>query len=184
MKYKILILLCFFIISELKAQTVDETKQFMRSVPLPKKILYVDSANIFIPEMRKLLDKDTIRTLMEGAHDFIITKDERRYINQELDAMQSFAWPVGLLDSSKMITAKKLRKVIGKNPKNWGYVHKHYGDSFYYFSKPIFFRNNTLAIFYRGSYCDWTLCGNGELDIYDKENGKWFPKYLLAAWQL
>ncbi|HTE01988.1 MAG TPA: hypothetical protein VK668_22020 [Mucilaginibacter sp.] len=183
-------LLFLFIIftHSLKAQENEAARQFIREVIKVKHVVYVDSAGDAGDEMRKILDRDTIHTLMQDDSTFVITKKERAHINKELNTMRSFAWKAGLLDSSILISEDTLKKVFSKKngspSANWKYFHTHYGDGYYYFSKPIFLRNNTICIFRFGYWCDWTLCGHGHLAIYEKKGGKWVAWYPLKAWQL
>ena len=186
MRYIITLILSTILITSLKAQN-DATKQFIRSAVKFKHIVYVDSAGIDVEEMRAVLDKDTIHTLMTNDPIFVITKEERTYINKELDAMRAFVWEKDLIDSSMLVKGRVLNKIFSnkkrKLPKSWGYFHTHYGDGYFFFSKPIFIRNNTYCIFRSAYYCDWSLCGNGYIDIYKNINGKWVAWYPLKAWQ-
>ena len=54
-------------------------------------------------------------------------------------------------------------------------------STLYYYSRPIFIRNNNLCLFYSGSHCG-SLCGGGLLALYKKINGKWKMYWTIFSY--
>jgi hypothetical protein len=52
------------------------------------------------------------------------------------------------------------------------------GEILYYYSKPVFFNNNTQCIFYAGDYCGGR-CSSGRLSLYKFQEGRWVLDFHL-----
>ena len=122
-----------------------------------KKIREGLSSNQFI---RRITRNDTlyIDTLR-------ISKDERAYIDNVLDSLQFYAWTnanmklAGLSYFSLVDTTQKR-----KNPE-FNYI-------VYQIMPPLLIRRNTICFTYYDYSCG-ALCGQGELSILIKKEGKW-----------
>ncbi len=135
----------------------------------------------------KALAKDTIVSLYDKQqfHNsiLILTQEEKKIINNKLDSLSSNYWYESLrIDSFKALSQDSINVIFEEKPvSGWQFFHKNFGLKLYSFSKPIFFRNNTLCLFYCGYSCDY-LCGEGQLSVFRKENGIWISWLILYSW--
>src|SRR5437588_327384 len=156
-----------------RAQNDTGSVDFIRAiVHSDEKIVYTDSIGDY-----------TISFIKEGLHRSDIynspkikanrrfpafTAEEKRYINKELNKMQMYTWRDSLLSNYLLIKQDTINAIFKNGVfDGWGYFNSHFGEGFYNFSKPIFLRNHTICIFYKGYSCGH-LCGEGDLTIYVK----------------
>lgn len=151
-------------------------KQFIRSLFEQKKIIYTSSVtDETIKEITAALKPDMIYSniyiLGKVSDSIMFSKEEKSYINNQIEILKSNKWTSGLVENSTFIDSAALKKII-IGVDGWKNFHKHYGTFIYRFSKPIFLRNNTMCIFYFGYFCDG-LCGYKNLSIYSKKGDQW-----------
>lgn len=146
-------------------------------------ILYLDK--IYTGDLKDDLARDTLIDIYadykkRDIKEFLVlTKSERQYINNQIDEMTGKKWPEKLFKNSRMLNKDSLKTLydsLGRRTDNNNYNTGHYG-----FSKPIFFRNNTLCIFRMYYYCG-VLCAHGETVIYIKENRTWTKWLSITEW--
>jgi hypothetical protein len=150
------------------AQMDSASIKFIRNVIHKKNILYNNRLDKYeIKEMREKLNEDTLSDFMSGKI-VVLSGEEKAKISKGLDAMTSMIWKDGILDNSKALNKNEYEKLKIKkvtNGHNWFSFPKEWGGFVYTFSKPIFFRNNTLCVFYFGYQCG-DLCGTWILSIF------------------
>ncbi|HEY0897730.1 MAG TPA: hypothetical protein VGD90_00290 [Sphingobacteriaceae bacterium] len=124
----------------------------------------------------EIFKEDTLRNRVgrlssEKLKDFLVlTNQEKSQVKRELELMNQQLWPKGLFKNSIMLD----RDSLGYLSKPLGYLKygKKYKTGFYTFSKPIFLRNNTICILFLDYWCSG-LCGDTDISVYKKENGRW-----------
>jgi len=121
-----------------------------------------------VHQLKEALLSDTIKIYTQANRQetaLIIDNRERDLVNQELNAMMSYIWPDNLFEHVSYTTKDSTS----------------YRHNLYSFSKPIFFRNNTLCILYKAYSCG-EECGEGDVSVYKFENGKWKYWISLSHW--
>jgi len=183
MKHLIFIILITFFINTVEAQNEKASYKFVRNVITSEKnekIIYSDSITSDI--INQIKD-----ALFNPQHKsgFNLNTKEKRYVKSELNKMKKFVWSDSLFKNSILIKQDSINYAFGKSNKSridgWGYFNTHFGPGYYDFSKPIFIRNNTICIFYRGYHCGW-LCGEGYVGIYVRKGNKWVIKQAISSW--
>ncbi|MBA3827642.1 MAG: hypothetical protein H0X33_01780 [Taibaiella sp.] len=157
-----------------------------------EKIVYTDRiTEVYLVVKETYNEKLYQRTGSNKKIAFQFTKSEKHYILQQLKLCTKPIWSDALFNDSKMISADsviqyykikqklniKLYRLIDTpeysrefrlasikeiSRKNWIFM----------FSNPIYIRNNSLAVIFIKRLCGLD-CGNGELAVYRKTNGKW-----------
>jgi len=113
--------------------------------------------------------------------------DSAFYTKAELDFIMksiktsSIKWSNGLLGSVNVISKDTIDAIFKDKSKGWNYFYKHFGQSYYIFSLPIFLRNDTLCLFYSSTHCGYE-CGDGHFKLYEKEYGKWIEVKTYCNW--
>lgn len=184
MKYLICFLLIQLFDDSVKAQNDQASNNFIRKVIIPRndeKILYCDSVNSYaVEEIRRALFDPGYNSGL-----FTLSNKEKRYVKSELNKMRKYVWRDSLFKNSMLIKKDSINYAFGKSNKSkmdgWSYFNTHLGEGYYDFSKPIFIRNSTVCIFYKGHHCGW-LCGDGVVAVYIKKGNKWIFKYGLSSW--
>lgn len=81
-------------------------------------------------------------------------------------------WPTQLLPAARWVESDTVRNIFNKRELRWTYFNRQYGNRLVTYSAPIFLRNSTYCIFQAGYSCG-SLCGAGNLSLYQKKNGSW-----------
>lgn len=108
------------------------------------------------------------------------TKAERDYIRQQIDPGNR-RWTTEYFKHTSIISEDTIKSIFADQSKRWKYFYQHFGQEFHYFSLPVFLRNDTYCLFYSDIYCG-NLCGDGELVLYRKVNGKWVVVKSYCSW--
>lgn len=103
---------------------------------------------------------------------FDITKAEQAYLLQELEALKSHRWEPNLFPYSTALEQTEIQPTFDKTEKQPTEKEKNMCSIVYTFSKPIFTRNGTIALFldqkrYRTNYTQL------EFGFYKLENNRW-----------
>ena len=187
MRKLLLILLYTLFTATAQAQNDKASADFIGTlVNSNEKIIYTDSiSNYAISFIKEGLNRSITHDSQKEKTELQLlsfTRKEKEYINKELSKMQKFRWKDSLLNNSLLIKQDTINAIFNKRLfDGWGYFHSRYGQGFYEFSNPIFLRNHTMCIFYKGYSCG-SLCGEGDLTVYVNEKGKWIRKCLLSSW--
>lgn len=187
MKKIALPLIFAFLTFSARAQNDQASVDFIKAVVhSDQKIIYADSVgNYVISYIKEGLNRPVTSYSQKKKTErqfWPFTRKEKEYINKELSRMQKFTWKDSLLSGSLLVKQDTINAIFSKDVfSGWGYFNTHFGHGFYNLSKPIFLRNRTMCIFYKGYSCGH-LCGEGDLTIYVKKKGKWMSKYLLGYW--
>jgi hypothetical protein len=187
MKYFTIILCLLFINSTAYSQVDQLTLNFISPFFHSKeKIIYLNQLGISLRnEIIDKLSPDIIDLQLNSklsiSPKLKLTPTERAYINHELNDMGAFTWPDNLFPNSQSVSTDSLKAIFSNVDDGWAVFKKKYGRELYTFSKPIFFRNNELCIFYYNESCGGE-CGEGNLSIYKLENGRWKVWIQISHW--
>jgi hypothetical protein len=137
----------------------------------------------------------TGKTADTKSNNITLTRQEKKYISQQLDKFCKSYWKENLFPGSRLISEENLwpyfKNVYQEysenlsNPNNSAIdksnLLKNYQQpGVFEFSAPIFLRNNSLCLIYLRSLCG-NPCGYGELSIYRLENGNWNKWIVVSA---
>ena len=178
---KNLVLTFLFICSFNLVKAQDETIGFINAIMGDKAPLYyMDNAGAFTYE--RITQSVSAKILPsffrnQNPDTIVLSNEEISYIKGELNKAAKYKWPDGLLKGSKVIPQDTIESDFKDRTRGWSYYYKRGINKIYAFSKPIFFRNNTLCLFYTEYGCGY-LCAEGNAAIYRKKNGKW-EKWLV-----
>jgi hypothetical protein len=199
MKYLAIIILFNAFIFNTQAQTNKKAKIFV--IDFFEQLREKDASLFFrekayvndIDEIISVLKEqrtDTLRSYLrinnklQVTDSLIFSKQEKKMIIEMLKEQRDVSFQNELsIPNSKAISEDTLKNIFKNSiDKGWDYFHKNYGNRYYSFSIPVFFRNNTLCAFYY-SYTCGGLCGTGIFSIYRKINGKWESWFTLYEWE-
>ncbi|WP_256005828.1 MULTISPECIES: hypothetical protein [Pedobacter] len=111
----------------------------------------------------------------------ILTQKERKHISTKLRQLRELKWKDRLLPGARLLHTDTVQYYLKDRALGWQRMYDRGISGFYTFSNPIFLRNETLCIFQYDFSCG-SLCGDGTIMIYRKENGLWKPYINLANW--
>jgi hypothetical protein len=166
----LLINILLFISTFVLAQVDSTTLQFLNGVMKRKN----DSATIFYTNkvhsgmydfmMSKSVIKKTIKDIGGTNKDRLhLTSAEAKLLKQHLIEARDQHWPEQLFTNSKSISVDSTQSFLIQNR----------DKELYLFSKPVFIRNNTIALFYVVRLCCGGIYGPVDLSFYRKENDGW-----------
>jgi len=142
------------------------------------------------PEYHGLLDAlkpDTLKDMwgLAGRNKplniLILTQKERKHIKTKLRQSQELTWEDHLLPGARLLSRDTVQYYLKDRARGWLRMYDRGISGYYTFSNPIFLRHGTLCIFQFDFSCG-SLCGDGTIMIYRKENGKWKPYINLSNW--
>jgi hypothetical protein len=147
------------------------------------KIIYLDSSVGYFQSLGHFVRKgklagynDTVKTTLS------LSKREIKYIDSEFNTIKPVAWNQNMFENSVMITKDSLEIFYDglKGPK---YFQNHFAKKYFLFSKPVFIRNNSVAIF-RLYEMYGPSSGYDLLYIYQRAADKWQQLMLIymGAW--
>ncbi len=188
MKIVLILTVLIGISSVATAQSSSADKQFLKSI-FGGSLNVVYSQRIVNPGLSKhlktFLNKDTVRNHHydpDPENYLVLNEADRNEIIRQLDEMGSFQWPKKVLKHAERIPAADAQNLLSARfPGSWDVFYEQYGKNLYQFSKPIFFRNHTLSLFYYDARCG-ILCGKGHVAIYRLKFGKWEKWLTLDEW--
>lgn len=182
---KLFLLICSLtLLQNVKGQNDPKSTDFIREVIIEKdSINYYDHLDKYtLNEIQETLNKDTLFNKsifidVKKPHEYLVlTTDEKAIVQKKLGEARTFFWKEGLFDRSKLIATNQDNSNKAVNEKRINYFKKKYS-----FSKPIFFRSNTICIFYSDYSCGGE-CGEGYLIVYRKESSRWIRWLTLYGW--
>lgn len=187
--YFIVALVCLSIASS--AQDEKSLTQFFKFLAASQKIglpLYYTSeinSNHFRSIMEDLKNKKLIgidetgeRSAIDTVH---LSDEEWKYLNDQMAMQTSKIWRKPLLKDWYVVEKDTVNKLFRQMQKPWELYDKYFNGRLYSFSKPVFFRGNTLCLFYFGYDCG-SRCGFGDFGVYELKDGEWKYKFTLSRW--
>jgi hypothetical protein len=143
-------------------------------------VLYTNDikANEYLyDQFKEAFSHDTLRNNRFEVK-LVLTAEERAFILKEASKPPEAIHIKYISKKSRFIPRTELDQVFKDKIFGWQKFNKEYGHGFYSFYSPIFLRDNTLCVFYVGYNCG-LLCGNDEIGIYKKVNGKWIKWFTV-----
>lgn len=140
-------------------------------------------------EIVRALSKDTNYCVSASTGKilkFVFSPKDRQELSQQLGQLRSTGWYSSLkLENAIGLPLNRIEADYESSktdfPETWPYVDQRSERvKIYTFSKPLFFRDNTLCAFYCG-YTDGELSGGGDFMLYRKEGKEW-KKWLILFW--
>lgn len=101
-----------------------------------------------------------------------LTNEEQELLVTALNNLKNHTWDADLFPFSKRLTSSEIAPTLERTEKLSKEIEKNMCSIIYTFSKPIFIRDNKMALFldqkrYRGNYTQLSF------NVYVLENGKW-----------
>ena len=180
---KIFLLLLFFAPSFIFAQEAPNIiEQIIKEKQDTSKIYYADLVFVYRTFETKVLNRRKIKAYFipgPGGTTFVLQKSERNHIAAEFSKMKRSLWPKDLFPNSQRVANDSAWNYISDFLKKSNYrVHPEKGHQVWWFSKPIYLRNNTLCLISFRYMCH-DLCGEDELAFYKRnERGRW-ERYVV-----
>jgi|GEM_PF-1088585 len=108
----------------------------------------------------------------DNSKKFVITVEEQNYLIGELEKLKQHKWAENLFPFSKRLEQDEIQKTFDTTEELATEEEKYMCSIIYTFSKPIFLRNNTIALYldqkrFRTNYTQL------EFSFYKKENDRW-----------
>jgi hypothetical protein len=103
------------------------------------------------------------------------TPEERRLIAGQMERPLISSWNEQNLGIRARIIEKDSINAVFKHNKTieaWKIINAKYGKEFRSFYAPIFLRNYTVCVFFSEVLCG-RLCGQGQMEVYKKQEGLW-----------
>jgi hypothetical protein len=142
-------------------------------VYLDSSINYHQSISDFVKKRKIHGYKDTTKVILE------LSKKEIEYLDQGFKNTKKNLWRENMFENSLRINQDSI-KIFSDSTKGHLYFRKNFGEKYFLFSPPVFFRNNTLAVF---RLCElyYPVAGYDLLYFYEKRNEKWGQILLIHA---
>ena len=124
---------------------------------------------------------DTSKTVVVDT--FCFSEEERKYVDSFFSNPANFKIDTGLLNNSIILPTKIIDSLFKNSLDLSAYLNeKYHKDRFFYISKPIFLRNNTMCLFYDSSIRGGPLGDDGTFVIYIKDKTGWKIYCPLYGW--
>jgi hypothetical protein len=109
-----------------------------------------------------------------------ISGNESEIILEELKLLKNHRWESNLFSKSLLIRAEEADSIVKRVSKTKDSLMVRLCTEIYTFSKPIFFRNDSLCIFYFEE--NSVLMREGQCWFYKKENNEWKKYFMFFIW--
>jgi hypothetical protein len=108
----------------------------------------------------------------DDSKPFTITKEEQDFLLKELDQLKTYKWSANMFPYSRCLSQNEIQATFDNREKLPTEKEKNMCATVYTFSRPIFLRNNTIALFldqrrYRTNYTQLAF------SFYKFENNQW-----------
>ncbi|RPD45185.1 hypothetical protein [Paracnuella aquatica] len=110
-----------------------------------------------------------------------LTEKERSFLQQQFNQQSGKIWTKPHFRNWHLVSEDSLKHYHEVDQYFW-FSPDRLGGRLYTFSKPVFFRNDSMCLFYWGYWCG-TRCGEGQLALYQKQDGKWKYRFSLFMWE-
>ena len=178
MKYTCFLLL-FFMPAVMRAQTGKEGIQFIEYLIRQKqdtaRIIYIDSIKAFdkIESIKQKLAKRRFKGFgREKDNSIVLTKTERAYIFNQLDAFKNQVWDDSLFAYSIRISENDCSRYLRQFALARQLGRLESGNQYWSFTRPVFIRDGSVALIGIVYMCGG-LCGEEELGFYKKTDNGW-----------
>ncbi len=173
----------------LEANSKTFVYKVIKQQPGSDTITYTDRIKpIAMPSLEKILQKDRIPCYDIAGHRktvFVPSATERKQILNATKDITKISWEDSLFSNSREISVDSMWSYISNRQKALSFSSNSTNNinnivsycSIFQFSKPIFMRNNTIAIFYFMRLCG-SSCGVEDLSIYKFQNGT-YERWLV-----
>jgi hypothetical protein len=109
-----------------------------------------------------------------------ITGGERQMIIEKLTMAGNHRWESNLFPKSQLVKAELADTIVKRVSKTKDSLMVKLCTEIYSFSKPFFFRNDTLCVFYFEK--NSVLMREGECWLYKKEKNEWRKYFKIFHW--
>ena len=114
--------------------------------------------------------KKTIYITKTGKEKITLSNKEYQFVKAQYKQVREFIWPDKLFQNSLRITSDSLAE----------FLYKDRSRTVYLISKPIFLRNNTIALAHYTRLCCGGIYGDDHLLYFKKESGKWLKWIFIS----
>lgn len=136
-------------------------------------IVYVDSSILFYLPFSRFAKRGVVLGFFgRSVVSMKFSLNELRLIDKAMNAQERLKWPDTFFIKGLPITGDSLFSIFSHSDKGQSYFEKVYSRYYFYLSRPLFIRNNTLAIF-RTLEMIHPSAGYDRLYVYEFHNGTW-----------
>jgi hypothetical protein len=158
-----------------------------------EKTIYTDKGSDWISNQMREEIKTGKLVAWSKKDSIVLTAKEQKYLLKQIKNQKTFIWPDSLFENSKRIEFDSLQPFL--KSANWLYYTtinklKLQGDTVLYkqlespcvfsFTKPIYFRNNTLCIFNMIQMFSHSS-GYSDSFLYKKINNEWVRSIVFTS---
>ena len=201
MKYSISIFLIFTLFNSSLAQNDRSELIFLegliRNAYPEGKIIYTDKINKNdLDKIKSRFKKNTIYDISKTRNQnyIIFTKQEKKYIFQQLEIASRPCWKENIFPGSQLILDEDALNYIKKTTQEYlenfnkptntdndrmNLIKNYQRPTIFKFSKPIYLRNRSICLIYFTSICG-NPCGFEELCFYKIANNTW-SKWIVVS---
>lgn len=183
-----------FSLSDRDKESVSIIEQWIRTIQPTGSIVYANRLDK--GSIGQIKDKISNRRKITGitketkSVSIKLTKQEQRYILNQIETLYTFTWKDGLFENSQYLDSDSVMNHLQKKRKAFAEKYKAASDNaktelikelnrnVFYFSKPIFIRKNTICLLYNMYLCGYD-CGQTELCFYKLVDGSW-EKHIIV----
>jgi hypothetical protein len=193
------IMASFYCFGQMEQESINFLETLIRTSQAEGQIIYTDKINsVEIYKVKLKLDKNTVTGTTNDTrqNSIILTRKERIYLQDQLEALANPYWNENLFPNSKLIKEEDLLSYFKgayqaysenlSNPNNSesdksNLIKNYQQPSVFEFSNPIYLRDNSICLVYMMYLCG-NPCGTKELCFYKKENNKW-GKWIVVGYE-
>ncbi len=153
----------------------------IKSLKEQETVLYVDSAMNFYRLLSEYVQKGSITGYLDTIRVSLnLTKNEVRFIDRQFKVKSHFSWKENMFENGIMASIDSVNRIRLKIKQSLSYKKS---VSYFQFSRIIYLRNNTLALF-RLAQMYGPSAGYDHLFFYMRQGNEWkrYMKVDLGAW--
>jgi hypothetical protein len=160
----------------------ENTYEFINYIITQKKAINFDGIDIIADKELFTVEYSKQDSIELVKLDSIFKPEDIAFIREQMMASTDFRLRRGSIKGKKIISSDQLRKFGEVSDQNfWTRLEEKYDtDRFATFSKPVFSKDGSIAIWRTNYYTK--SGGGGETMIFRKKEGSWEPIDMLGFW--
>lgn len=160
----------------------DEVYEFMNSAIFNSDKNIEDKREFIKLNCFTLYHSTNLKKFIHSIDESILTNNDKKYIQSQFQN-KILLWDQDKLTNAWCLTPQDIYRLEENNNIDyWENFRKNFGNyGYHHYSKPIFNREKNIVIIEHSGQGDWLL-GNGSIQLFKKENGKWKRILELDLW--
>lgn len=170
----IISIILLLVFNSLYCQVDSTTYQFLIDIINRKSdttvLIYTEKIHPEMFDNKPYLKKITKSEIVDEKKLIKLNQREYKYIKEQWGQLKNHEWPANLFINSLRIKTDSLAE----------FLHQDRSRVVYLISKPIFIRNNSIALVHYSRLCCGGIYGPDEVIFYKKENDRW-KKWVFVS---